>query len=143
MTRNFIIESIDGETFDQFQVRTAYLWNDLTSSCCSLAGKAPIIIWVSCTDNRGVYEKAAIYAFSNFIDANELLNKLMYTGNSVKVYQLDFQRDTYTNIMLKMYDAESYYRLAMIGNNSISSDTLQWHRKLYDLREVKIMFYFE
>ena len=140
MTKSFNIESINGETFNQFQVRTAYLCEDLASSC--LACKTPIIVWVSCTDNRGTYEKAEIYAFSNFIDANDLLNKLMYTGNSVEVYQLDFQHDTYTNVMSKMYDSMSYYRLAMIGNSSISNSILQWHRKLYDLREVKIMFYF-
>lgn len=140
MTKDFIIEAINGETFTQFLTRTTYLCEDLASSV--LACETPIIVWVSCTDNRGVYEKAEIYAFSNFIDANDLLNKLMYTGNSVEVYQLDFQHDTYTNILSKMYDSMSYYRLAMIGNDPISSNILQWHRKLYDLKEVKIMFCF-
>ena len=133
MTKIFHIKSITGETWKQFQTRFKYTEDEIYNN---ISYKKFIAVVVELCDNVGAYNKSEIYIFDSFIDANKLLNAQMYSSNAVNVYEVDLDRNSYTSVIEKYYDAFSYGRLAGIDAHNI--ELLNWYRKVYDLEEVDV-----
>lgn len=98
-----------------------------------------VIIIIKDCDNRGCYDTMDIHMFADFFQANDMINKEMYTSHNLEIYQYNCIKNTFVNVLNKCYDTCRFDRLAMINIQSMFDDQFIFRcRKVYDMNETKV-----
>ena len=87
----------------------------------------------------GSYDTMNIHVYNNFIEANEMINREMYTSNAIDIYQYNCTNDHFTVVMNKCYDSSNFYRLAGIQEQVMFDDSFKFKmRKVFDMKETNV-----
>ena len=99
-----------------------------------------IVVVIKKCDDRGTYNTMDIHVFSNFIDANNLINTEMYEHNhAVDIYQYNCINNNYTSVMYKCHNSTDFGRLADINTYSMFDDNFIFRmRMVFDMCETNV-----
>ena len=98
-----------------------------------------VVLVIKDCDHGGSYDTMDIHVFADFLEANDMINKEMYTSHNLDIYQYNCIKNTFVRVMDKCYDSFRFDRPAAVNVNSMFDDQFRFRmRKVFNMKETKV-----